>query len=279
MADSCLMVGPLITLLTDFGAGSGYPAQVKGVILGLCPTAQIVDISHEVPPFRILVAQLMLRDAVGAFPPGSIHVGVVDPGVGTSRRLLLVVGGDKAPGHLFVGPDNGLLWPFVRGGRAFELAEPSLRRAVVSPTFHGRDIFAPAAAHLALGVPPERFGPEIVDPIKLQPPRVRREGGAVVGEVLFVDHFGNLVTNLDVEDLPPVERSQLQVSVGGRTLVPVRTTYAEIPAGGAVALIGSSGYLEVAMREGSAQRLLGLDDACGMPVVVEAAWEFEAKGR
>ena len=265
------MAAPLITLLTDFGAGSGYPAQVKGVILGLCPAAQIVDISHEVPPFRILLAQLMLRDAVAAFPAGSIHLGVVDPGVGTSRRPLLVLGGDKAPGHMFVGPDNGLLWPFVRGGRVFELTDPSLRRAVVSPSFHGRDIFAPAAAHLALGVAPERFGPEIVDPVKLQPPRVRHEGGAVVGEVLFADHFGNLVTNLDVEDLPPVDRSRLQVSVGGRTLVPVRTTYAEVPAGGAVALIGSSGYLEVAMREGSAQRLLGLDDACGMPVVVEVA--------
>lgn len=265
------MAGPLITLLTDFGADSGYPAQVKGVILSLCPDARVVDVSHAVPPYRVLMAQLMLRDAAAAFPPGTIHVAVVDPGVGSARRPLLVASGERAPGQFFVGPDNGLLWPFTRGAQVFELAEPSLRRPTVSPTFHGRDIFAPAAAHLALGVAPERFGPKVADPVKLQPPRVRREGGAVVGEILFANHFGNLVTNIDVEDLPSADRSQLRVAVGGRTLVPVRSTYAEVPAGGAVAVLGSSGYLEVAVREGSAQRALGLDDAPGMPVVVEVA--------
>lgn len=263
------MAGPLITLLTDFGADSGFPAQLKGVILSLCPEARIVDISHAVPPYRVLMAQLILRDVAATFPPGTIHLAVVDPGVGTPRRPLLVASGERAPGQLFVGPDNGLLWPFTRGAQVFELREPSLRRTTVSATFHGRDVFAPAAAHLALGVAPERFGPPISDPVKLQPPRVRREGGAVVGEILFVDPFGNLVTNLDLEDLPSTDRAQLRVSVGGRTLVPVRSTYAEVPAGGAVAVIGSSGYLEVAVREGSAQRELGLEDAPGMPVVVE----------
>ncbi len=263
------MTRPLITLLSDFGAGSGYPAQMKGIILGICPDARLVDLSHEVPAFQVLVGQAMLREVVGAFPPGTIHVAVVDPGVGTARRPLLVVGGERAPGHLFVGPDNGLLWPFVRGGRAFELASPELRRAEVSDTFHGRDLFAPAAAHLARGVPPERFGPEVADPVKLQPPRVRHEGGAVVGEILHVDHFGNLISNLTVEDLPAVDRAMLKVSVAGRTLTGIQSTYANVGAGETLALVGSCGLLEVAVREGSAARAFGADDPRGMPVVVE----------
>lgn len=264
------MHGAIVTLLTDFGAGSGYPAQMKGVLLGLCPEARIVDLSHEVPAYRILVGQALLRDAVPAFPAGTIHLAVVDPGVGGARRGLVVVGGERWAGHLFVGPDNGLLWPFTRGGRVYELENPELRRAVVAPTFHGRDVFAPAAAHLALGVPPERFGPEVADPVKLQPPRVRHEGGAVVGEIVHVDAFGNLISNLDLEDLPPGEPGALRVSVGGRTLQGVQRTYSAAPAGELLALIGSAGFLEVAVREGSAARTLGLEDGQGMPVVVEA---------
>jgi S-adenosylmethionine hydrolase len=263
------MPSPLITLLSDFGAGSGYPAQMKGVILGICPEARLVDLSHEVPPFQILVGQALLRDAVGAFPPGTIHLAVVDPGVGSSRKPLLVVGGQRAPGQFFVGPDNGLLWPFMRGGRVFELASRELRRPDVSATFHGRDIFAPAAAHLACGVEPEKFGPEVLEPVKLQPPRVRHEGGTVVGEVLHVDHFGNLVSNLDIEDLPPLEWSALKVSVGGRTLKGIKASYSQVAPGELVAVVGSSGLLEIAVREGSAARELGLDQPHEMPVVVE----------
>ncbi len=263
------MSSPIITLLTDFGSGSGYPAQMKGVILGLCPEACIVDISHEVPPFQIQMGQVLLRDAAAAFPPGTIHVAVVDPGVGSSRRPVLVAGGERAPDQFFIGPDNGLLWPFMRQARIYELANPQLRRATVAPTFHGRDIFAPAAAHLALGVAPEQFGPAIEEPVKLSGPRVRHEGGAVVGEVVFADHFGNLVTNLDVDDLPPVDRSQVKVMVGGKTLLPLRSSYADVAVGQLVAVVGSSGYVEVAQREGSAARALGLDDPRGMPVVLE----------
>ncbi len=261
--------GPIITLLTDFGAGSGYPAQMKGVVLGLCPEARVVDLSHEVPAYRVLVGQALLRDAVPAFPAGTIHVAVVDPGVGTSRRGLLVVGGEKAPGHAFLGPDNGLLWPFMRGAKVYELSNPALRREPVSPTFHGRDLFAPAAAHLARGVAPEEFGPEVHDPVKLLPPRVRHEGGAIVGEIVHVDSFGNLVSNLGLEDLPPVDPALLQVSVGGRTLGGLKRTFGEAPVGGLVAFIGSAGFVEVAVREGSAARELKLEDGQGMPLVVE----------
>lgn len=263
------MAGTLVTLLTDFGAGSGYPAQMKGVLLSLCPDARIVDISHEVPPYRVLVGQALLLEAVAAFPPGTIHVAVVDPGVGTSRRGIVVTAGDKAPGQLLVGPDNGLLWPFVHGGTVHELADPAYRRPSVSSTFHGRDVFAPAAAHLALGVAPGKMGPEVVDPVKLSPAKVRREGGAVVGEVVHVDSFGNLVTNLSREDLPPAPREELEVSVGGRTLAGVQATYGSVPAGTLLALVGSAGLLEIAVREGSAARELKLEDGQGMPVVVE----------
>ena len=260
---------PLITLLTDFGPGSGYPAQMKGVVLALCPEARLVDVSHEVAPYQILMGQVLLRDCARVFPAGTAHVAVVDPGVGTGRRGLVVEGSDRFARHLFVGPDNGLLWPFMTGGRVFELLEPAYRRPEVSPTFHGRDVFAPAAAHLALGVPPGRFGPEVVDPVRVSPPRVRHESGTVVGEVLFADRFGNLVSNLAGEDLPPADRASLRVCVGGRTIQGMRATYGQAAPGELVAVLGSSGLLEIAQREGSAARTLGLDEPRGMPVVVE----------
>ena len=265
------MHSSIITLLTDFGEGSGYPAQMKGVLWTLCPDARIVDLSHAVPAFRILVGQALLLETIPAFPPGTIHVAVVDPGVGTSQRGLVVQGGDKAPGQLLVGPDNGILWPFMRGGKAWELAEPAYRRAEVSATFHGRDVFAPAAAHLALGVPPERFGPEVLDPVQLQAARVRHEGNAVVGEIVHVDSFGNLISNLSIEDLPPVPRGELKVAVGGRTLRGIQGTYASVPQGALLVLVGSAGFVEIAVREGSAARELKLEDGQGMPVVVEQA--------
>ncbi|MGC4113562.1 MAG: SAM-dependent chlorinase/fluorinase [Myxococcales bacterium] len=265
------MPGPIITLLTDFGAGSGYPAQMKGVLLSMCPDARIVDVSHEVPAYRVLVGQALLLEAVPAFPPETIHLAVVDPGVGTSRRGLVVQGGEKAPGHLFVGPDNGLLWPFMHGGKVYELAEPAYRRSEVSATFHGRDVFAPAAAHLALGVSPEKLGPEVAEPVKLTPPKVRHEGGAVVGEIVHVDSFGNLITNLSREDLPAVAPEQLRLAVGGRTLSGLAATYGSAPRGTLMALIGSAGLLEIAVREGSAARELRLEEGQGMPVVVEQA--------
>jgi S-adenosylmethionine hydrolase len=264
------MAAPIVTLLSDFGAGSGYPAQMKGVLLGLCPEARLVDISHEVPSFLVLFGQLLLRDVVSAFPSGTIHLAVVDPGVGSARRALLVAGGEKAPGHFFVGPDNGLLWPFAQsGGRCFELAEAAFRREPVSPTFHGRDVFAPAAAHLALGVSPACFGPEVLDPVKLACPRIRREGGASVGEVVHIDPFGNLISNLGLEDLPPVARDGLKVYIAGRAIVGLKTSYSQVAIGDWVALVGSSGWLEIGLREGSAVDELDLASALGMPVVVE----------
>lgn len=267
-----------MTFVTDYGSASGYPAQVKGVILGLCPGAVFVDITHDIPPFQILLGQWVLRGAVASFPAGTIHLAIVDPGVGSARRPLVVEGGVRAPGHFFLGPDNGILSPWFRGGRVFEIANPVYRLPEVSATFHGRDVFAPAAAHLASGAPIESFGPEVIDPVKLASPRVRREGGAIVGEVLFADSFGNLVTNLGAADLPQGDRSHVKVFVAGRTIAGILGHYAEVERGEPLALVGSWGLLEIAVREGSAERLFSQHPAIGMPVVIEWTTEGEPTG-
>ncbi len=268
--DRILTQRPVISLLTDFGEASDYPAQMKGVSLGICPDAQLVDITHRIPQYDILVGQLFLRDAVPAFPQRTIHLAVVDPGVGTPRRPLVITGGSRAPGHFFVGPDNGLLWPFARDGEVYELVEPRFRRPAVSATFHGRDIFAPAAAHLALGVSPFEFGPRVTDPVRLAPPRVRMESGAIIGEILYADSFGNLISNIRADDLPSVDPARMRFAAGGRSIVGLSRTYGDGKPGDLLVLIGSSGRLEVAVREGSARVALGLEAPRGMPLVIEA---------
>ena len=252
----------IITLTTDFGLRDSYVAQMKAVILGIIDDVHIVDISHEVEPHDITAGALTLEEAVGAFPPGTVHVAVVDPGVGTRRRGLAVA----VPGFLLVGPDNGLFTPFLGGDRweAFEISAAEFRRPVVSRTFHGRDIFAPAAAHLATGLPPHRLGPAVHDPVRLSWPAVHAVGGDVAGVVIHVDRFGNLVTSI------PAERADLLgsgvvVRVGDRVL-PLVTTYADLEHGKPGALIGSTNRLEVAVREGSAQAYLNATR--GTPVVL-----------
>lgn len=263
------MTRPIITLLTDFGDGSDYPAQMKGVILGICPDVQLVDITHRIPPYDVTVGQLYLSDSVPAFPQRTVHLAVVDPGVGTARRPLAVSGGPRAPGHFFVGPDNGLLWPFARDGDVVELSDPKFRREHVSSTFHGRDVFAPAAAWLAKGVALSELGPRVEDAVRLVLPRVRSESGAVIGEILYADSFGNLISNIRVEDLPPSDTEKIRVAVGGRTIVGLSLVYGAKAPGEMLALIGSSGRLEVAIREGNARSVLGLEQPRGMPIVIE----------
>jgi S-adenosyl-L-methionine hydrolase (adenosine-forming) len=258
-------------LLSDFGGASDYPAQMKGVILEICPEAQLVDITHRIPQYDVLVGQIFLRDAIAAFPQRSIHLAVVDPGVGTARRPIVVAGGSRGPGHLFVGPDNGLLWPFARDGEVYELADTRFRRETVSATFHGRDIFAPAAAHLALGVAPSEFGPRVLDPVPLSPPRIRFESGALIGEILYADSFGNLISNIRADDLPPEGSGPIRFSVAGRSIVGLSRTYGDGSPGDLLVLVGSSGRIEVAVREGSARSVLSLDAPRGMPLVVERA--------
>ena len=243
----------IITLTTDFGTRDAYVAEMKGVMLEIAAAAgrpvHLVDVTHEVERHDVTEAALALDAAAPHFPPGTVHLAVVDPGVGTDRRELVV----QTARAVFVGPDNGVFTPFLDGSaawRAWELRAPEYRLPSVSRTFHGRDIFAPAAAYLATGVAPERFGPRVVDPLRLSWPTVRAVAGAVAGAVLHVDRFGNLVTSIRAETLDGLGGAP-RIRLGGRRL-PLVGTYGDLPPGQAGALIGSSGRLEIAVREGSA---------------------------
>jgi S-adenosylmethionine hydrolase len=241
-------VAAVITLTTDFGTRDGYVAELKAVILGLAASARLVDITHEVEPQQVAEAALTLGAVAPRFPPGTIHVAVVDPGVGTARRGIVLAAGHQ----LFVGPDNGLFSPFLRapGWVAHQLSAPELRLPAVSPTFHGRDVFAPAAAYLALGVEPARFGPPVQDPVTLAHPEPRQTGKGLAATVIHVDRFGNLVTSVDAGRLAGLGGGAT-VRIRGRVLRVVRT-FGDLPPGGLGALLGSRGWLEVVARDGSA---------------------------
>ena len=236
---------PLITLLTDFGTADGYVAEMKGVLYTLVPDAQVVDLSHEIPPQDIELARLTVARYWRRFPEGAVHLAVVDPGVGTSRPCVAV----ESDRRFLVGPDNGVLSPalLLAGARAVALPVPPS----ASRTFHGRDVFAPAAAALAQGIPLDTLGTPLDAPVvRRTREAVRREDGAVVGEVIAIDRFGNAITNL-------LGARAGVVAAGGRP-VPIRATYADVALGAPVAISGSSGLLEIAVREGSAATTLGL---------------------
>ncbi|HET9597142.1 MAG TPA: SAM-dependent chlorinase/fluorinase [Anaeromyxobacteraceae bacterium] len=237
---------PIVTLLTDFGAGSGYPAQMKGVVLAALPDVQLVDVSHDVPAYDVLAGALLLEACVPRFPPQAVHLGVVDPGVGTARRPLCVVDG---VGRRLVGPDNGLFTPFLEGGRAFVLSDPRHVPAPASATFHGRDLFAPVAAFLAGGGAPEALGPEVRDALRLPWPGAVREGDLVAGTCMAADRFGNVLTSIRAEDLAGA--APVSAEVAGAAARWVRT-FGEGAPGELVALLGSGGRVEIAVREGSA---------------------------
>jgi S-adenosylmethionine hydrolase len=239
------------TLLTDWGAGSGYAAQVRGVLLSRAPGALVVDLSHDVPAFDVLAGALLLEACARWFPPDAVHIAVVDPGVGTSRRALAVADPD---GRRLVGPDNGLLTPFLGPGARIHAIEPGLAvPAPASATFHGRDLFAPAAAVLAAGAGPEALGPSVLDPVRLDWPTARRVGREITGETLAADSFGNLVTSVTAKDLGSVPA---EAEVGGRRARWVRT-FGEGEPGELVVYLGSGGRVEVAVREGDAVARLG----------------------
>lgn len=253
------MARPVVTFLTDFGAGSGYPAQMKGEVLRRLPDATLVDLSHDVAPFDVLAGALLLEACVPRFPATAVHLAVVDPGVGTARRPICVVDGE---GRRLVGPDNGLFTPFLgAGARVLLLADPGLVPRDPSPTFHGRDLFAPVAAWLAGGGDPERLGPRVEDPVRLPWPIARRTANGVEGECLAADTFGNLITSIRRADLS--EELPVEAAVGARVARLV-ATYGEANPGELVALWGSAGRLELAVREGSAARATGLGP--GAPV-------------
>jgi hypothetical protein len=247
------MARPIVTFLTDFGAGSGYPAQMKAEVLRRLPDATLVDLSHEVPPFDVLVGALLLEACVPRFPVAAVHVAVVDPGVGTARRPLCV---EDGAGRRLVGPDNGLLAPFLGpGSTAFLLSDPEVVPRDPSPTFHGRDLFAPVAAWLAGGGDPARLGPRVADPVRIPGLSAERTAGGIDGACLASDRFGNLVTSIRRADV--ADGTIASVTVAGR---PARlvVTFADGSPGELLALWGSGGRLEIAVREGSAASEPGL---------------------
>ncbi len=261
----------VITLLTDFGLRDAYVGAMKGVALGICPQATLVDISHTLPPQDVLAAALLLPTYVPCYPSGSVHVAVVDPGVGSGRRGLAIAASLDGVQQYLVGPDNGLFWPLLTRAAAFqavELTEPRYWRPQVAPTFHGRDIFAPVAAHLACGVPLAALGPPATDLVRLHLPAVQREPGALVGAIVAIDHFGNCASNIGADELAELgDPAVLRVIVAGRELGPLRRTFADVAVGAPLALLNSAGWLEVAVRDGDAGRELGLRRGSAIRVV------------
>lgn len=240
---------PLVTLLTDFGSSDSYVAELKACILSAAPAAVLVDITHAVPPGDVRSGAYLIGRTWHLFPAGTVHLAVVDPGVGTARTALAFSTG----GHSFVGPDNGLFTAVLRNTELEMAALPVPEAA--APTFHGRDLFAPAAAALAIGTPLDRLG----EPFRGIPQRLaytepHYEGKSIVGEIVYVDRFGTLVTNLTADLVPPYAALEVE----GLEVGPLRRTYGDVPTGGLLAYIGSAGAVEIAVRDGSAARRLGM---------------------
>ena len=236
----------IIALLTDFGTSDSYVAEMKGVLSTYAPSATLVDITHDVSPGDVRAAQYLLSRTWMFLPEGTIYVAVVDAGVGTDRRVL----GATRFGRYFLAPDNGLL-SFLSLNATF-ISIPVLPEA--APTFHGRDVFAPAAGRLATGGSFESLGTAITDPLQLPLPIPTTERDAVVGEVVYVDRFGTLISNITPNALKP----GASIHVGGVDAGPLRRTFADVAPGELVAFTGSGGTVEIAVRDGSAMRTLGL---------------------
>ncbi|MCL5037261.1 MAG: SAM-dependent chlorinase/fluorinase [Chloroflexi bacterium] len=248
------MKKPVIAFLSDFGLSDPYSGVVKGVIISLCQEVDIIDLTHEVPAHDIIAGAIHLQSAVPYFPEGTIFLAVVDPGVG-GGRLPIMVRGKK---HFYVGPDNGLLSLAIEEDSPYETFTindvPS--PGPVSGTFHGRDIFAPAAALLAKGVPPEEIGSIHPSPVRLGIPSVIPEGNKLQGEVIHIDHFGNLVTNFRPEDLKGT--FDPLISIVGHNIKGISKNYSEVGEGETLALWGSTGHLEISIHKGRAGDLPGI---------------------
>ena len=252
----------VITLTTDFGTTNAYVGVMKGVILGICPDATIVDLSHYVPPQDVLVGALVLESAGAYFPEGTIHVAVVDPGVGGDRLPIAV---QTQRGDMLVGPDNGLFTAILQRdpmAKPVALTNPNFHRQPVSETFHGRDIFAPVAAHLANGTPLEQLGEPITTLTMLEMPEPLSVDHDLQLRVISIDHFGNLVTNLTVQRYDQWRSEHLQshqsslLRLGDRCINSISRTFGDAQPDQLVAYFGSTGRLEIAVRNGNAAQLL-----------------------
>ena len=247
---------PILTLTTDFGLSDHYVGAMKGVILGICPGARIVDISHEVTPFEIPEGAYVIAQAYRCFPKKTVHVVVVDPGVGSLRRPILL----EAAGQYFVAPDNGVL-SMIYGHEKHKvrlISNDRFFRKPVSRTFHGRDIFAPVGAHLAAGVRVPQIGDPIEDYLRPAFEKPMQSGKHTWnGSVLKIDRFGNIITNFPADDFPDLERRNFLMSVGSAQTSIMLRNYSESSPGEVFVIVGSSGYLEVSMNQGSAAKAAG----------------------
>lgn len=245
----------IITLTTDFGEADGYVGAMRGVILSICPEAFLVNLSHEVPPQDIRAGAFVLYNAVPYYPPETVHCVVVDPGVGSDRRAVAV----RTPQGIFVAPDNGVL-SLVLADQPVEeavcLTNPDYQLPQVSSTFHGRDIFAPAAAHLAYGLSPGEFGPKIADLITFPVPRPQVRGDRIIeAHVMHIDHFGNLILDATAEDMPEPRSTFFRLKT--TTIDRLSSTFADVADGQPLAYVGSSrDHLEIAVRNGHAAQQL-----------------------
>ena len=249
---------PIITLLTDFGTKDSYVASIKGVILSINPHCLVVDITHQVTPHDIQEGAFILANAYSYFPKGTIHLSVVDPGVGGARKPILLV----TQNYFFIGPDNGLFTLVAQKERVTQvvvLTEQRYFLSKVSKTFHGRDLFASVAAHLSLGIKPVTFGHEMNTIIKIGFQKPMLKEGKLLGEILHIDTFGNLISNIDEERLLRFTKGQpFMIGVGRKTIRGLKEGYEEGKKGETIALLGSSGFLEISVREGNAQKMLKL---------------------
>jgi S-adenosyl-L-methionine hydrolase (adenosine-forming) len=246
----------LITLLTDFGYDDPFVGIMKGVVSRINAAARFIDLSHNVPRQNVFCGALILRSAVSYFPPGTIHVAVVDPGVGSSRRPLLI----ETDGAFYIGPDNGVLSLALSDKKITGITELHNKAYFLTPTsatFHGRDIFAPVAAHLSLGVPAKDFGPGVDNYAKLVWPQAVQFDGSVQGEIIYIDGYGNLVTNIAQSELKTIAHKPLTVSLRSFTLPGLHVNYSSGSGQDLVALINSWELLEIARFCGSAQLYTG----------------------
>jgi hypothetical protein len=262
--------GGIVTLTTDFGLRDSYVAQMKGIILRTALRVTIVDVTHAISRHSIIQAAFVIADLWRMYPDGTAHVVVVDPGVGTDRRPIAL----EVDGQYFIGPDNGVFSHILDAAehdglswRGVVLTNPDYWRSrEISATFHGRDIFAPAAAHLVNGTHLPHLGDPLENPDRLALPSYEEAAGAIRGEIIYVDSFGNCVTNIPARVLPPPGDVGVAIACGSLTALPFVPTYGIVGEGEALALIGSHGYLEIAVRRGNAAHEFGLDS--GTPVFV-----------
>jgi len=262
---------PIITLTTDFGTADHYVSSVKAAILSVTSHVQIVDVTHEVPAHDLISAGFIVKDAYRAFPPRTVHIVVVDPGVGMARKPIVVA----SDNHYFVGPDNGVfsqVYDLDPTFKVHEITATHYMRENPSPTFHGRDIFAPSAAQLARGIELENFGDQVTDPVKIEIPRPKVTAeGQIRATVIRVDRFGNLVTNVTQSALANLMQKLSKPNVRGAgkaaSASELHATYGEAPEGGACLLYNSAGYLEIAANKARASEALGLK--AGDPLELE----------